>query len=47
MCAALYTDVIYLKLIRIMNIMLGTLTPGGYREIKGGELATFLSELGF
>ncbi len=47
MCAALYTDVIDLKRIRIMNIKIGILEPGAYRAIEGKELATFLSALGF
>jgi len=47
MCAALHVDVTDLKRVRIMNIKLGTLAEGDYREIKGQELATFLSGLGF
>lgn len=45
MCEALHHDVIDLKRIRIMNIMLEDLPEGNYREIKGGELITFLKLL--
>lgn len=38
MCEALGYRVVELKRIRIMNIQLGTLTPGTYREIQGEEL---------
>ncbi len=47
MCAALHVDVADLKRVRIMNVTLGSLTEGSYRELKGGELVTFLSNLGF
>ena len=45
MCAALFTEVVDLKRERIMNIKLGNLAPKSTREIKGGELQTFLRSL--
>jgi len=46
MCAALGFQVKHLVRIRIMNIGLGELKPNQYREIKGQQLALFLSSLG-
>lgn len=45
MCSALFQEVETLERIRIMNIKLGNLAPGSYREIKGEELKTFLKSL--
>jgi 23S rRNA pseudouridine2604 synthase len=45
MCEALHHKVIDLKRIRIMNIELGKLPLGEYREIKGEELSDFLKSL--
>jgi len=45
MCEALHHKVIDLKRIRIMNIELGKIEPGEYREIKGKELEIFLKSL--
>ena len=45
MCEALHHKVINLKRIRVMNIELGKLNEGEYREIKGVELDTFLKSL--
>lgn len=45
MCEALHHEVIDLKRIRIMNIELGKLSIGEYREIKGEELNEFLKSL--
>ncbi len=46
MCAALGYVVLDLKRERIMNIKLGSLRAGMYREIKGKELQEFLGLLG-
>ena len=45
MCEALHHKVIDLKRIRVMNIELGKLNEGEYREIKGSELDTLLKSL--
>ncbi len=45
MCSALFQEVADLKRERIINIKLGTLKPGGVREIKGEELSTFLDQV--
>lgn len=45
MCSALFQEVADLKRERIMNIKLGTLKEGATREIKGGELITFLDQV--
>lgn len=45
MCEALHHTVVNLKRIRIMNIELGKLNEGEYREIKGEELNTLLKSL--
>lgn len=46
MISALFNEVADLKRIRIMNIKLGNLKAGSYREIKGEELSVFLKNLG-
>lgn len=45
MCEALHHEVIDLRRIRIMNLELGKIGPGEYREIKGDELNEFLKSL--
>lgn len=45
MCEALHHKVIDLKRIRVMNIELGKLNEGEWREIKGAELDTLLKSL--
>ena len=45
MCAALGNRVERLKRIRIMNIRLGDLPEGAWREVSGEELAAFYREL--
>ncbi len=45
MCSALFQEVEDLKRIRVMNIRLGDLLPGKYRNIEGKELETFLQSL--
>ncbi len=45
MCSRLFQEVADLKRERIMNIKLGNLKSGGLREIKGEELASFLTGL--
>ncbi len=45
MCSALFQEVEDLKRVRIMNIELGTLAEGSYREITGKELEVFLKSL--
>jgi 23S rRNA pseudouridine2604 synthase len=45
MCEALHHNVISLKRIRIMNIEIDKIPLGGFREIKGKELETFLKSL--
>ncbi|MBR1852208.1 MAG: pseudouridine synthase, partial [Lachnospiraceae bacterium] len=39
MCKALGYEVTQLKRVRVMNILLGDLNPGAYRELSGQELA--------
>ncbi len=46
MCSALKYEVKDLRRVRIMNVKLGNLKVGQYREIKGEELSKFLKELG-
>jgi 23S rRNA pseudouridine2604 synthase len=46
MCSALGYGVMDLKRVRIMNIKIGSLKPGVFREIKGVELKNFLAGLG-
>jgi len=43
MCSALFQEIADLKRERIMNIKLGNLKSGAFREIKGEELAIFLN----
>lgn len=45
MCEALHHKVIDLRRIRIMNIEIGKIPFGEYKEIKGAELATLLKSL--
>jgi 23S rRNA pseudouridine2604 synthase len=45
MCDALGYGISNLQRRRIMNIKLGTLMPGDFREIKGKELDDFLKSL--
>ncbi len=45
MCSALFQEVDDLKRVRIMNIKLGKLSSGEYRNIEGEELRTFLHSL--
>lgn len=45
MCEALHHKVVDLKRIRVMNIELGKLNEGEYKEIKGAELDTLLKSL--
>jgi 23S rRNA pseudouridine2604 synthase len=47
MCSALRTEVSDLLRTRIANIVIGNLTPGQTRPIKGDELAEFQRILGF
>lgn len=46
MCAGLGYSIKHLERRRIMNIRLGKLQPGDFREIKGKELEEFLESLG-
>lgn len=46
MCAALSLTIDELERTRIMNIRLGDLKPGEFREIEGKELHEFLANLG-
>ncbi len=46
MCDAFALPIDSLKRVRIMNIRLGNLHPGGYRKIAGDELAMLLKSLG-
>ena len=45
MCSSLKQEVQDLKRIRVMNIKLGNLKGGEYRELKGDELKDFLKKL--
>jgi len=45
MCEALHHKVIDLRRIRVMNVEIGKIQPGEYREIKGKELDEFLKLL--
>ncbi|MBI5470622.1 rRNA pseudouridine synthase [Candidatus Kaiserbacteria bacterium] len=47
MCAALDLAVDDLERKKIINIELASLKSGSHRELKGAELATFLTSLGF
>lgn len=46
MCTALGYEVISLKRLRIMNIKLGSLGAGKFKELEGKELEIFLKNLG-
>lgn len=46
MAEAMHLTVIDLKRIRVLNVSLGRIPPGGYRVIEGTELETFLRTLG-
>ena len=45
MCEALGYRVMYLRRIRIMNLRLGKMQPGQWRELTSGELETLLRSL--
>lgn len=45
MCEFLGVKVVFLKRVRIMNIRLGSLKPGEYREIQGKEMALLMEQL--
>lgn len=45
MCEFLGVRVVSLKRVRVMNIGLGQLKPGEYRQIRGEELTVFLEQL--
>ena len=45
MVVALHNQIIDLKRIRVLNVPLGNIPKGKYRQIKGKELETFLTEL--
>lgn len=45
MCEALGANVTHLRRIRIMNLRLGRLQPGQWRELTGEELAELMSHL--
>ncbi|MBQ6348331.1 MAG: pseudouridine synthase [Clostridia bacterium] len=45
MCEALGANVTYLRRIRIMNLRLGRLQPGQWRELTGAELAELMGRL--
>ena len=44
MCETLGYTVVSLKRVRIMNVLLGDLKPGEYREVAGEELKTLREE---
>ena len=46
MCAALGYQVQDLKRTRIMDLRLGKMKPGAYKEVTGLELLTFLKSIG-
>jgi len=46
MCESLGRNVTDLKRMRILNIKLGEIKPGKYRNIEGRELKEFLKEIG-
>lgn len=46
MCKALGYEVKSLKRVRVMNILLGNLAPGKYREVAGAELAQLYEKCG-
>lgn len=45
MCEFLGVRVVSLKRVRVMNICLGQLKPGEYRQVQGDELTAFLEQL--
>ena len=45
MCEALGCRVTFLKRLRVMNVELGDLQPGEYREVKGKEREALLASL--
>lgn len=45
MCSALFQEVADLKRTRVLNILLGNLKSNQFREIKGKDLETFLSQV--
>lgn len=45
MCETLGCRVVFLKRLRVMNIELGDLRPGEYREVTGGEREKLLASL--
>ena len=45
MCSALFQEVIELKRVRILNIELGKINKGSFRQIKGKELQVFLKNV--
>ena len=47
MCDALFQEVDELKRTKIMNINLGQMESGSYRQIEEKELTTFMESLGF
>ena len=46
MCKTLGYEVAHLKRVRIMNVQLGNLAPGKYREVKGKELEELYRSVG-
>ena len=46
MCKTLGYEVTQLKRIRVMNVLLGKLEPGKYREVTGEELNKLYSSVG-
>ena len=46
MVSMLHNDTVDLRRTRVMNVHLASLPSGGFREIKGNELKTFLKDLG-
>ena len=46
MCQTFGYQVVQLKRVRIMNIHLGRLTPGQYREVTGEELKVLYQSIG-
>ena len=46
MCKAIGYEVKSLKRVRIMNILLGNIAPGKYREIQGEELEKLYADCG-
>ena len=46
MCKTVGYEVTHLKRVRIMNVQLGSLLPGKYREVKGKELEELYRSVG-